>query len=56
MAKQRMAGQRIGGKACWKGYHAEGTKTGKNVYQNHNFAHEAKLMVAREESFITAIF
>ena len=36
MSKTRMAGQRIGGKKCWEGYHAEGTKTGKGGKRVNN--------------------
>jgi len=27
--------QKVGGKKCWKGYHAEGTKQGKNGRVNN---------------------
>ena len=30
------AKKKVGGKACWKGYHAEGTKKGKNGKRVNN--------------------
>ena len=30
------AKKKVGGKSCWKGYHAEGTKKGKNGKRVNN--------------------